>query len=260
MAEDVALVTGASSGIGAALARRLAEDGRHLVLVARRADRLEALARELEAAHAIHAHAIACDLVAPGAAAALVADIERRGLHVDWLVNNAGFGTAGSFARLPVGREIDEIRLNVEVLVELTGRCLPAMVARARGVVMNVASVAAYSPGPLMATYSATKAFVLSFSEGIAAELRGSGVHVLCVCPGFTRTEFQDQARVDVTSIPGFVWMPPETVADQAVRAVGRTTVLVNGTMNSVMATAARFLPHALTSRLVTSLLKTEHA
>jgi short-subunit dehydrogenase len=260
MAEDVALVTGASSGIGAALARRLARDGRHVVLVARRADRLEALARELESAHAIRAHPIACDLVQPGAVSTLLADVERRGLVVDWLVNNAGFGTAGPFVRLPVGREIEEVRLNVEVLVELTGRCLPGMMARGRGVVMNVASVAAFSPSPLMATYAATKAFVLSFSEGLAAEVRGSGVQVLCVCPGFTRTEFQAEAKVDVSAIPGFAWMPPETVADQAVRAVGRTTVLVNGTMNTVMATAVRFLPHALTSRIVTSLLKTEHA
>jgi len=260
MAEDVVLVTGASSGIGAAFARRLARDGRHLVLVARRADRLEALARELEATHPIRVDTIACDLVAPGAAAALVERVEGRGFTVDWLVNNAGVGTAGGFARLPVAHELDQIRLNVEVLVDLTGRCLPGMVARGRGAIVNVASVAGFSPSPFMATYAATKAFVLSFSEAIAVELRGSGVQVLCVCPGLTRTEFQEHAKVDVSTLPSFAWMSADTVADQAVRAVGRTTVLVNGTMNAVLAAAARFLPHAVTSRFVTSMLKPEHA
>jgi hypothetical protein len=146
------------------------------------------------------------------------------------------------------------------VLVDLTGRCLPGMVARGRGAIVNVASVAGFSPSPFMATYAATKAFVLSFSEAIAVELRGSGVQVLCVCPGLTRTEFQEHAKVDVSTLPSFAWMSADTVADQAVRAVGRTTVLVNGTMNAVLAAAARFLPHAVTSRFVTSMLKPEHA
>ena len=163
MAQEVALVTGASSGIGEALARRLARDGRHLVLVARRGDRLEALARELTDVHGVAAHVIAKDLVEPGAARELLDDVGRRGLTVDWLVNNAGFGTVGLFDRLPVDGELNEIRLNVEVLVELTGRCLPAMVARKAGVVMNIASMGAFAPGPYMATYAATKAFVLSF-------------------------------------------------------------------------------------------------
>ncbi|HYY05213.1 MAG TPA: SDR family oxidoreductase, partial [Candidatus Limnocylindria bacterium] len=243
MAQEVALVTGASSGIGEALARRIARDGRHLVLVARRGDRLEALARELAGAHRVAAHVIVKDLVRPGAARELVDEVARRELTIDWLVNNAGFGTVGRFDRLPVERELDEIRLNVEVLVELTARCLPAMVARKSGVVMNIASMAAFAPGPYMATYAATKAFVLSFSEGLAAELGGTGVQVLCVCPGFTRTEFQEKAAVDVSSVPGFAWMSAEQVADQAVRAVGRGPVLVNGAMNSAMTAALRFVP-----------------
>src|SRR2546427_7562661 len=155
---------------------------------------LEALARELGDAHGVGAHVIVKDLLRPGAPRELVEEVARRGLTVDWLVNNAGFGTAGRFDRLPVEGELDEIRLNVEVLVELTGRYLPAMVARKAGVVMNIASVGAFAPGPYMATYAATKAFVLSFSEGIAAELRATGVQVLCVCPGFTRTEVQGKA------------------------------------------------------------------
>jgi|SRR5579871_382499 len=249
MATEIALVTGASSGIGEALARRLAADGRALGLVARRGDRLEALAAELRSRHGVEVHPIVLDLVAPGAAGRLVEEVERRGLAIDWLVNNAGFGTTGRFDRLPVAREIEEIRLNVETPVELAGRLLPGMVARGRGAVVNVASLAAYGPMAYSATYAATKAFLLSFSEAIAAELAGTGVHVLCVCPGFTRTEFQDKAHVDVSRVPGLAWMTAEEVADQAVRAVGRSTVLVNGAMNSVTSVAMRFVPRGLIAR-----------
>src|SRR5215469_15059078 len=169
MGEEIALVTGASSGIGEALARRIARDGRSVGLVARRKERLDALAAALHAQHRIATHVFATDLTAPGAVRALAADVAARGLVVDWLVNNAGFGTFGKFHELPVARELDEIRLNVEALVELTGRFLPAMVARGRGVVMNVASVGGFVPSPFMATYTATKAFVLSWSETIGA-------------------------------------------------------------------------------------------
>jgi hypothetical protein len=260
MTPEVALVTGASSGIGEALARRIARDGRHLVLVARRTDRLETLAGELERQHGVKAHVIARDLVQPGAVAALLDEIGRRGLAVDWLVNNAGFGTVGRIDRLPVERELDEIRLNVEALVELCGRCLPTMVARRSGVVMNVASLGGFAPGPYMATYNATKAFVLSFSEAIAAELRSTGVQVLCVCPGFTRTEFQERAEVDVAGIPAFAWMSAEQVADQTVRAIGRRPVLVNGFMNAVTANAMRVVPHGVTARIVAAFLKPKQA
>jgi len=260
MAQDVALVTGASSGIGEALARRLARDRHHLALVARRADRLESLAAELRQKHAIEAHVMACDLIQPGAVSELLREVERRDLAVDWLVNNAGFGTVGRFDQLPVERELEEIRLNVEVLVELTGRCLRAMVARRRGAVVNIASLGGFAPGPFMATYAATKAFVLSFTEALAAELRGTGVDVLCVCPGFTRTEFQTRAEVDVSGVPGFAWMSAEDVADQAVRAVGRSPVLVNGVMNSLMAGAIRFVPRGVTNRLVAAFLRPREA
>jgi short-subunit dehydrogenase len=258
--QDVCLITGASSGIGEALARRLARDGRHLALVARRADRLERLAGELKQAHGVDVHAIPRDLLSPGAVRSLVDDLEQRRLAVDWLVNNAAFGTAGAFHRLPVERELEEVRLNVEVLVELTGRLLPGMVARGRGAIVNVSSLAGFAPGPMMATYSASKAFVTSFSEAIAAELRGTGIHVLCVCPGFTRTEFQSHVNIDVTAVPGFAWMSADDVADQTVRAVGRGPVLVNGLMNSVVATTTRYLPHFITNRIVGSLLRLREA
>ncbi len=255
MTTEIALVTGASSGIGEALARRLAADRRALALVARRGERLEALAAELRARHGIEVHPIALDLIAPGAAERLVGEVERRGLTVDWLVNNAGFGTTGRFDRLPVAREVEEIRLNVEVPVELAGRFLPGMVARGRGAVINVASLAAYGPMAYSATYAATKAFLLSFSEAIAAELAGTGVHVLCVCPGFTRTEFQEKARVDTRRVPGLAWMTAEEVADQTVRAVGRTAVLVNGTLNSLTSIAMRLVPRGLIARTTARVL-----
>jgi hypothetical protein len=256
MPRDVALVTGASSGIGEALARRIAATGRRLVLVARRADRLQEIASEIHVRHGVEAQVISADLGVPAARQALVDEIARRDLAVDWLVNNAGFGTNGRFHDLPVERELEEIRLNVEALVDLTGRFLPSMVARRRGAVVNVSSVAGYCPGPYTATYSATKAFVSSFSEAIAVETRGTGVDVLCVCPGFTRTEFQDRAEIDTSALPGFVWMSADKVADQVVRSVGRGPVLVNGMLNRVMAMTMRYTPHALLGRVAESLFR----
>ncbi len=254
MASTLALVTGASSGIGEALARRLARAQYDLVLVARRADRLEALARELSG---VRTHVIPTDLIAPGGAAGLVAEIERRGLEIEWLVNNAGFGTAGRFDRLPVARELDEIRLNVRVPVELTRRFLPAMLRRGHGGVMNVASVAAYGPMAYSATYAATKAFVLSFSESLVAELRGTGVRVVCVCPGFTRTGFQETAGIDVSHLPGFVWMSAEAVADQAVQTMtGGSGVLVNGMLNKLNVVAIRLAPRGLIARATAAAMK----
>ena len=249
MGNPVAVVTGASSGIGEAFARRLARDRRDLVLVARRADRLGALARELAAAHGVAAVPLACDLGKPDGPPALVADLARRGLEVDWLVNNAGVGTFGRFHELPVEGELAEIRLNVEAPVALTGLLVPGMVARRRGVVVNVASVAGFAPMGLNATYSATKAFLIAFSEALAVDLDGTGVRVLCVCPGFTRTEFQAVAGVDTSNVPGFAWMEPSQVADQAVAAIGKQTVLVNGLLNRVMAAGLRLAPRSLVAK-----------
>jgi short-subunit dehydrogenase len=256
MAQEVALITGASSGIGEALARRLARDKRSLALVARRAERLEALAAALGREHGVDAHVLPADLAQPGGAKALAEEVARRDLTVDWLANNAGFGTYGAFHELPVEREVEEIQLNVASLVELTGRFLPGMVARGRGAVMNIASVGGFAPGPYMGTYCATKAFVVSFSEAIATELRGTGVHVLCVCPGFTRTEFQKAASVDTNGLPDFVWMSADAVADQAVNAVGRKALLVNGILNSLTASTMRLMPPGLSARMVGGLMR----
>jgi len=249
MASPVAVVTGASSGIGEALARRLAREQRRLVLVARRADRLDGLARELATAHGVDAVAIPCDLMQPDGPAALVAELERRGLEVDWLVNNAGFGTFGRFHELPVERELDEIRLNAAAPVALAGMLVPCMVRRGHGAVVNVASVAGYGPMGLNATYSATKAFLIAFSEALAVDLEGTGVQVLCVCPGFTRTEFQEKAKVDVSQVPSMAWMSAEEVAEQTVAAIGRRTVLVNGLLNRAMALGLRLAPRSLVAK-----------
>ena len=254
MGKPVVVVTGASSGIGEALARRIARDRRDVVLVARRADRLEALAKELAGAHGVEATAIPCDLMQTNGPSSLADEIGRRGLEVDWLVNNAGFGTAGPFHALPVERELDEIHLNVTALVALTGLFLPGMVQRGRGAVVNVASIAGLAPMGGTATYAATKSFVIAFSEAIAVELQGTGVHVLCICPGFTRTEFQDKMHFDAGFVPSFAWMTSEAVADETVAAVGKRTVLVNGLMNRVTAMALRFVPRSLIAKGTTRL------
>ena len=261
MSQDFTLITGASSGIGEALARRLAAERRPVALVARRTDKMERLAGELRAAHGTYVQVLTSDLTKPGAGEALQAEVERRGIVVDWLVNNAGFGTHGRFHELPVAREVEEVQLNVGALVELTGRFLPAMVERRRGAVINVASVGGFGPGPFMATYCATKAFVLSFSESLAAETRGTGVHVLCVCPGFTRTEFQEKVDTfDTSAMPGFVWMTADQVAEQAIAAVGQRSVLVNGVMNAVAASLYKHLPASVTTRLVGGMMKPKEA
>ena len=257
MAQDVALVTGASAGIGAALARRIAREGKNVALVARRLDRLESLAREIERDAKVSAHAIASDLLAPGAPAELVAEVERRGLTVDWLVNNAGFGTVGRFYKLPVERELEELRLNVGVLMELTRRFLPAMVQRGRGAVMNISSMAAFAPGPYMATYCATKAFVLSFSESIANEVKDTGVHVLCVCPGFTRTEFHDVSRHEKS----WIMRNTELTAPQVARAglnglVRGKFLIVPGWWYKTMWLGASILPRWVTSAISARMVK----
>src|SRR5438552_2408583 len=205
MAKDVALITGASSGLGAEFARQLARAGKGVVLVARRVDRLEALRVEIERAGGARCHVIAKDLSRLEAPEELVAETTKLGLEVDWLVNNAGFGTAGRFVDLPLAKEREEILLNVHCLVALSRLYAPAMVARRRGSIVNVGSIGSFVPTPYMATYAATKAFVLSFSEALATELAATGVRVLALCPGATKTEFQEVAGV-TEAVPEFTY------------------------------------------------------
>jgi uncharacterized protein len=184
------LITGASSGIGAELARVFAREGRDVVLVARSRDPLETLARELSERHGVQTRAVTADLAAPGAAKALHEAVTGQGLVIETLVNNAGFGLHGDFVSLDPERQTQMVQLNVVALTELCRLFAPAMVRHEAGGILNVASTAAFQPGPLMAVYCATKAYVLSFSEALANELRPSGVTVTCLCPGPTATAF----------------------------------------------------------------------
>jgi hypothetical protein len=234
-ARPVALVTGASSGIGAAFARRLAADGHDLVLVARRAARLAALAEEVEARHGVHVETLAADLAGEAGAAAVEARL-GRGAPFAWLVNSAGFGTRGLFAEIPAPRLTEQLRVHVEATVRLTRAVLPGMVAAGRGTVVNVSSLGAFFTTARYANYSATKVCVNMLTEGLRAELRGTGVRVIAVCPGLTRTEFlmtPEYAGFDYGAVPDWVWMSAEDVVEETLGALhaGRT-IHVPGRMN----------------------------
>ncbi len=249
-----ALVTGASSGIGEAFARRLAARGYDLVLVARRRERLEALAADLGQRHGIEAEVLAANL-ATAEGVEVVAERVSRG-DIGLLVNNAGFGTSGEFAALPVGREIEEVAVNVVALVRLTHAAVAAMVPQGRGTIINVASTAAFQPVPYMATYGATKAFVLSFSEAVHEEVKGRGVTVTCVCPGPVRTEFQEVAGVRAERLRAG-WTSRERVVDAALRAASkRRAVVVPGELNGMMALAAKLSPRFLVRRVAGAMFR----
>jgi len=238
------VVTGASSGIGAELARELSRRGHHVTLVARRRDRLESLAAELGRADARPA-----DLADPAAREQLLGALRQTGRFVAGLCNNAGYGTFGRVWELDAEREREQVRLNVVALQDLILELLPAMVARGQGAVLNVGSIAGSQPLPGNATYAATKAFVNSLSEALHAELKGTGVSCTLLTPGPVRTEFTEVA--DATDIegraPGFVWQTPEEVARQAVAGMVRGRRLVTpGLATKVMSTSGRLTPRPL--------------
>jgi short-subunit dehydrogenase len=227
-----ALVTGASSGIGKELARRFAADGHGVVLVARRRERLEELARELTARN-VSAWPVACDLAAPGGVEGLVKELEARGISVDFLVNNAGVGSTGRFVDADAAGEAAMAELNVTAVVRLTRALLPGMLARGQGRILNIGSTAGFQPGPYMATYYASKAFVNSFSEALAYELRGSGVTVTLACPGPTSTEFGDVSGVGRSLLFRLQVATAESVAAAAYRALfGGRVLMVHGLLN----------------------------
>jgi uncharacterized protein len=243
----LALVTGASSGIGADLARELARDGHDLVLAARTVAPMENLAAEF-AAHGAGTVVIAADLSQPGGAAALVSAIEARGLSIDVLVNNAGIGAVGRFDQADPLRIGEMLQVNVVALTELTRRLLPGMVARRHGKVMLVASTAAFQPGPRMAVYFATKAYVLSFGEAIAYEMRGTGVTVTVLCPGPTATNFAEIAGSADTTLMNSAVRPVMSAAKVARLGyrglkAGRR-VVITGLLNRITAFGGRFAPH----------------
>ena len=250
---STSLVTGASSGIGAAIARELAERGRGVTLVARRKDRLAALAAELTERHGIRAETVGCDLSSAAARKRMMKTVDDRGLEVDVLVNNAGFGSAGRFQALDADAELRMVRTNVEAVVDLCAYYVPRMVERRRGAVLNVASVAAYQPVPRQSTYAATKAFVLSFTEGLHVDLKGTGVTATALCPGPTRTEFGDAAgiREELFQIPGLVYSA-EQMAAAGVKAMERgRRAVVPGATNLASAVGGRLMPRALVLPLI---------
>jgi short-subunit dehydrogenase len=244
-----ALVTGASSGIGAAIARELASRGHAVTLVARREERLRTLATDLTAEYDSEAAAIACDLSDPADRERLATVIGGTGRAVEILVNNAGFGSRGEFITNDRGRQLDMVRTNIEAVVDLTSRFLPGMVERRRGAVINIASVAAFQPIPGAATYAASKAFVLSFSEAIRTEQRGSGVSVTAVCPGPVRTEFTDAAGMSGVEddTPDLLWMSADDIAREAVQGADHDKrVVVPGTLNRAQALVTQHSPRAV--------------
>src|SRR5512137_1041621 len=219
MSVETVLVTGASSGIGLELARCFAADGCRLVLVARKGNVLEALATDLRKAHKIQAQVITTDLAHPDAPARLLAHLQAAGLKVDVLVNNAGFGAQGRFAELPLQRQLEMLQVNITSLTHLTRLLLPGMIERHRGGILNVASTAAFQPGPGMAVYYATKAYVLSFTEALAEELAGTGVTVTALCPGPTQTNFAEAAGARTSRLFNKTAMSAASVAKTGHRA-----------------------------------------
>jgi uncharacterized protein len=246
----VALITGASAGIGAAFARVFAANGFDLILTARREDRLRSLAADLERAHGIRAHVFRVDLAERDAPARLCADLAAANLTVDALVNNAGYGVPGAFTSVGWQRHADFLQVLLVSLTELTYRLLPGMVDRGYGRIINVASLAGLLPAPAGHTlYAATKSFVIRFSEALSCEVSHRGVHVTAVCPGFTFSEFHDVTgtRARMGSLPSWMWMDAPTVAQQGYAAVmaGRP-VYVNGRVNTAIAMLARYLPQRM--------------
>lgn len=258
-APRTALITGASSGIGAVYARRLARDGFDLVLVARREARLQALAGELMQRYNVRAEVLVADL----ADAEDISSVEARIAELDdlcFLVNNAGFGLVGSFADNDITVQDAMIHVHVQASVRLTRAALPVMLAQHRGAIVNVASLAAFYPLPGSATYAATKAYLKTFTEALHQELAGTGVRVQALCPGFTRTELQDVAGIGKAGLPDFVWMSPEAVVEQSLRDLDQDRVIsVPGWGYRLLAAVSGFLPRGVVYAVLTWLSRRRH-
>ncbi len=252
MASETALITGASSGIGLELARLFARDKSDLVLVARRGDRLEALAAELAERHGVKIMVMPKDLADDKAPRQIYDRLLGEGRGVDVVVNNAGFGARGAVAEIEPGRQLDMLRVNVTALTHLCRLFLPQMIERRRGGILNVASTAAFQPGPFMGVYYASKAYVLSFTEALAEETRGTGVTVSCLAPGPTRSEFQAVAKLEDALIFKLGTQSSEAVARAGYDGFRRgKTIVVPGIRNKISAASVRFTPRPLMRRIV---------
>ncbi len=251
------LVTGASGGIGLALAERFAGGGHDVVLVARSGPRLAEIARELESRSGIRSTVIPADLADPEAPRAVARAVTESGLAVDFLVNNAGFGLRGPFAKNDVGRELEMLQVNVVALTQLTKLFLPPMLERARGGILNVASTAAFVPGPGTAVYSASKAFVLSLSESLAVELEGTGVHVTALCPGPTRTQFAATAGMESSRLfrSGSVMEAGPVAAAGYDGLMQGKPVVITGLPNRLLVQSLRVSPRRTVARIAKALI-----
>lgn len=241
-----ALITGASSGIGAAFAQALAQRGMNVVLVARSEDRLLALANTLKSQYGIRADVMVQDLTQPDAAASVYKAAEALGVAVDLLINNAGFGDYGAFGDRPRQTQLDMVQLNIAALVDLTHQFLPQMQERKSGSILNIASIAGFQPMPYFSVYAATKAFVLSFSEALWAENQTTGVHIMAVCPGPTESRFFEVANFPQTlASDGQGIVSAEVVVQEALQALDKmqSNVVTGGMGNQMIVNASRFLP-----------------
>jgi short-subunit dehydrogenase len=252
-ARPVALITGASMGLGAEFARVFAAEGYDLVLTARSADRLATLRKEVENLHGVRAHVVVADLADPRAPVAIYDEVRRNQIEVQVLVNNAGFGMYGLFHQSDLQTELDMVQVNVAALVHLTKLFVRDMVARGSGRILNVASTAGFQPGPLQPVYYATKAFVLSFTEAIANELRGTGVTATTLCPGPTPTEFQKRANVGrVRGLRLMMRVSPEAVVRAGYEGMKRgKPVVVPGLLNRILVFIIRFFPRRFVTAMV---------
>lgn len=252
---ETALITGASSGIGAELAKLFAADGTDLVLVARRKEELDALAQELTARHSINVHVLAEDLSRANTPQFIHSELMERGVRVDVLVNNAGFGALGKVSEIGLQRQADMIQVNLVALTKLTRLFLPAMVDRQRGAILNVGSTAGFQPGPNMAIYYASKAFVLSFSEALAEEVSLNGIKVSCLCPGPTDTDFREAAGMEDAVLFRLGTMTVDKVAAAGYKGLRKgKVVVVPGLRNKLSVLAVRCLPRFLIRKIVKGL------
>jgi short-subunit dehydrogenase len=259
MAKQTALITGASAGLGREYARLFAKDGHDLVLVARRRERLDELARELAAAQGTTCMVIAADLAAPSAGQQVADQVQSAGRSIDFLVNNAGFGRRGPFAQSDVRLQLEMIDVNMRALVDLTHRFLPGMLERKQGRILNIASIAGFVPGPFMATYYASKAFVVSFTEALASELHGTGVTATASCPGPTATEFADVAGSGKSNLFRRPVADAASVARHGYRAMlAGTVVAIPGLKNKLSVQSVRIAPRAVVRAIAAKLNSVE--
>jgi short-subunit dehydrogenase len=255
MPRETALITGASSGIGLELAKLFASDKSNLVLVARRKDLLERLGSKIGQEHGVSARVLAKDLADPAAPRTIFDELAADGVQIDVLVNNAGFGAVGDFAELPTQRQMEMVQVNVMALTHLTRLFLPPMMERGRGGVLNVGSTAGFQPGPYMAVYYATKAYVLSFTEALAEEVAGKGIHVTCLAPGATNTGFAAEAKMLDSPLFRIGSMDVRPVAEAGYRGFrAGKMIVVPGLKNRLGAASVRFAPRRIVRKFAARL------